>query len=120
MDYIQKLFKQHPFIYRINGHYYAFGTGVCIELDERFVTLKSRYERYLLAMDKDMNRLDAWQIFHKLMAIADNAKSEHGYEGNELIKFQNFNFTSDEIDELKTQVEQYITYFRKHRLQDYL
>lgn len=25
MDYIDKLFKQHPFIYYIGGKYYAFG-----------------------------------------------------------------------------------------------
>ena len=34
MDYINKLFGQYPFIYYINGKYYAFGTDVCTNATE--------------------------------------------------------------------------------------
>ena len=30
-DYIEKLFKQYPFIYKIGDRFFAFGTGVCSE-----------------------------------------------------------------------------------------
>ena len=46
MDNIDKIFGQHPFIYHINGKYYAFGAGVCAECDGNSALLERRYKDF--------------------------------------------------------------------------
>lgn len=71
MDYIEKLFKQFPFVYRINEEYYAFGTGICAKLDESSVLLKSRFNRYIASLTEDILDSEAWEIFRKVMSEAN-------------------------------------------------
>lgn len=46
MNFVEKLFKQYPFIYYIGGTYYAMGSYVCAECDARSVTLECRYREF--------------------------------------------------------------------------
>ena len=114
MDYIEKLFNQHPFIYLIGGKYYAFGSYVCAECDMRSVTLESRYREYEESISKNLTKEEAWKIFHRLIFKAECVRDENGYCDNpkkEILKFQ---FNDEEMNELKFQVERYITYWRKY------
>ncbi len=114
MDFIEKLFKQHPFIYRIGGKYYALGSYVCAECDMRSVTLESRYKEYEDSINENLSTQEAWKIFHRLMFRAENVRDETGYcsePQKEILKFQ---FTNEEMSELKSQVERYVTYWKKY------
>ena len=110
MNYIEKLFKQHPFIYFIDGCYYAFGSGTCIKLDDSSILLKPRYDAYIASQNEDLKQYDAWCIFHKLMAEASAAQNKEGYKGNGMLLFDKIEFTKDQIEELSNQVKQYVDY----------
>lgn len=91
MDYIEKLFKQYPFIYFIGGKYYAFGSYVCSECDMRSVTLESRYKEFEDSIKEELTQKEAWKIFHKLIFKAECVRDEHGFcsePQKELLKFQ--------------------------------
>ena len=120
MDYIEKLFKQYPFIYCIGGKYYALGTGVCSECDMRSVLLESRYRKFEESIDQNLKTEDAWKIFHKLISEADYVKDENGVccdPQKEILKFE---FSEKEMNELKAQVERYVAYWRKYSFNTFL
>lgn len=119
MNYIEKVFKQYPFVYCIDDDYYAFGTGVCAKLDDGSVLLQSRYERYKNALSKEISREEAWDIFRKLVSEATWKKDNLGYQGNDLNNFMKLNFNEEEIKELERQVKSYIDYFQKYNLKDF-
>lgn len=88
-DYIEKLFKQYPFIYKIGDRFFAFGTGVCSEcLKQDREGLKYRYKRYCDNVDVEMDRETAWKIFRKLNVIGEIIIQEEGpcYNPEEKIK----------------------------------
>lgn len=120
MNYIEKLFKQHPFIYLIDDCYYAFGTGVCTRIESNRITLPSHYDKYIKVFEMNVERYDAWEIFHKLMFIASSIKAEKGYNGEVLKSFNEFNFNENQLKEIEKQVQRYIEYFQRYELKDYL
>lgn len=119
MDFIKKLFSQHPFIYYIGGKYYAFGNYVCAECDMQNVTLESRYKEYEDSVDKNLSKKEAWKIFHRLTSRAEFVRKKNGYcfePKKELMKFQ---LNEEEMKELKLQVERYATYWKKYSFSDF-
>jgi len=116
MDWIKKLFGQHPFVYLIDGKYYAFGTNVCAEFNNGSVLLKSRYERYLMALDKKVDEDEAWDVFHELVAEASALRCQNEGVENTLTKFNKMNFDQRQITELAKQVQQYVEYYVDNKL----
>ena len=106
MDNIDKIFGQHPFIYHINGKYYAFGAGVCAECDGNSALLERRYK-------------DSWEIFHKLSAEASFAgkKSEERIRTKEC--FDKMNFSEEDKTNLKKQIDRYRKYWKEHHLSQF-
>lgn len=120
MNYIEKLFKQHPFIYHIGGKYYAFGAYVCYECDMHSITLESRYKEYEESMSMELSDKEAWRIFHRLIFRAECVRNERGYcnkPQDEILKFQ---FSDEEMEQLKLQVDNYITYWKKYSLSSFV
>ena len=118
MKYIEKLFKQYAFIYFIDGEYYAFGTGVCSKVDTGSVLLKSRYKDYVFALNNQVEEREAQRIFHKLVMEADSVK-EKSYN-KEMESFNKLKFTETNLKELEIQVEQYIEFWKKYNLKDFM
>ena len=114
MDYIDKLFKQHPFIYFINGKYYAFGVNVCAECDGKSVLLESRYKDFEESLKSDVTDKEAWRIFHKLSCEASGAE-DRSYV-NTKDEFAKLNFSEDNMKELTKQIERYVNYWKEHHL----
>lgn len=120
MNYIEKVFKQYPFIYFIGGRYYAFGTGVCSECDTDSILLEKRYIDFEDSIGQDLTTEDAWGIFHKLIVEAEYMKDKNEicvYPEKELLKFH---FGENEMNELNEQVERYIDYWKKYKFDKYL
>ena len=120
MDYIEKLFKQHPFIYYIGEKYYAFGAYTCYECDMRSITLKSRYEEYEQSINEEISDRDAWRIFHKLVFKAECIRDEKGYCDKPQEEIKKFQFNDMEMQELKVQIDNYIAYWKKHSLSSFV
>lgn len=116
MDYIDKLFKQHPFIYRINEKYYAFGVNVCVECDGRSALLESRYKNFEESLKNDVTDEEAWGIFHKLSSEARHAETKSIVYAKE--EFARFNFSEEDIKELTKQIERFRNYWLEHHLGD--
>jgi len=120
MGQIEKLFNQHPFVYKVDDCYYAFGTGVCARIEGNKITLPTHYDKYIKAFEINVDRKDAWRIFHKLMFIASIIKGEKGYNGEVLKSFNEFNFNENQLKEIEKQVQRYMEYFKRYELKDYL
>ncbi len=118
MDYINKLFGQHPFIYYINGKYYAFGVNVCTECDGRSGFLESRYKAFEESVKNDITDEEAWKIFHKLSSEASGAKTKSIVHAKE--EFAKLNFSEDDIKELTKQIERYRSYWEEHNLGNHI
>lgn len=116
MDYIDKLFKQHPFIYRINEKYYAFGVNVRVECGGRSGLLESRYKNFEESLKNDVTDEEAWRIFHKLSSEASGAETKSNVHAKE--EFAKFNFSEDDIKELTKQIERYRSYWLEHHLEN--
>lgn len=114
MDYINKLFGQYPFIYYINGKYYAFGVNVCVECDDNSAFLESRYKAFEESVKNDITDEEAWRIFHKLSCEASGAETKSFVHTNE--EFAKFNFSEDDLKELTKQIERYRKYWLEHHL----
>lgn len=117
---LEELFKKRPFIYYIDGEYYAFGMGVCAKCNEKvnYVTLPTRYENYVSVKAKDISQREAWNIYRKLVSVADNVKDREKYT-NLPQKFEELGFTNEERDEIEEQLSDLIEFFVKYRLVDF-
>lgn len=120
MDYLNKLFAQHPFIYHIGEKYYAFGAYTCYECDMRSITLKSRYKEYEQSINEEISDRDAWRIFHKLVFKAECIRDEKGYCDKPQEEIKKFQFNDMEMQELKVQIDNYIAYWKKHSLSSFI
>lgn len=120
MDYIEKVFKQYPFIYCIGGKYYAFGTGVCSECDMSSVLLESRYKAFEESVSETLTVEEAWRIFHKVMTEAIGVKDDKGICLEPKKEILNFKFGEKEMAELEAQVERYASYWMKYSFNTYL
>ena len=102
--YIEKLFKQYPFVYRINNEYYAFGTGVCAKLNDGSLLLQSRYERYKKSLLEELSKEEAYKVFRVSISEAKWKKDSLGYQGNDLNNFIKLNcITEQSIREFANQ-----------------
>lgn len=119
MNFVEKVFKQHPFIYCIGGKYYAFGTGVCSECDMKSVLLESRYRKFVDSIDIDLKDCEAWEIFRKVSFEAKCVMDDGNVCTNPEAEIVKFGFSENEMNELKKQVDRYVDYFTKHRLYIY-
>lgn len=115
MNCVEKLFKQHPFIYRIQGEYYAFGNGVCVRCNDKSVLLESRYKNFELNAEANLEPLEAWKIFH---VVVSEAKHQGDFqESRDVIsQFEKIGFNEQAMDELEKQVDRYIKYYRDNGL----
>ena len=59
INYLEKLFHQHPLIYCIGGEYYAFGSGICAKCDTDSGFLESIYTSFIENKEKNMSQKDA-------------------------------------------------------------
>lgn len=116
MDYIDKLFSQHPFIYYIDGEYYAFGVNTCTKCDGKSVLLESRYKNFEESIKNDVTDEEAWRIFHKLWCEASGAQKRGFAKTKE--EFAKFNFDGKNMEELNKQIDRYIDYWQEHHLKD--
>ena len=119
MEFIDKLFKQYPFIYFIGGRYYAFGTGVCVKCDSRIIDMDHAYKVFENSIDRELTPDEACKIFRHLVNMADFFKEEIGVCFNPKEEIINFHFDEDELEELKKQVERYVDYWKKYSLNEY-
>lgn len=119
---LEKLFKIHPFVFYIGGEYFVFGSGVCMECNnksEYHVTLPLKYQKYIEAINDDtITKSQAWKIFSRLNSVADNVrdKAEHV---NLKEQFEKLNFDDEELEEIQQQLEQFVCFFRKYDLANY-
>lgn len=120
MDFIEKLFKQHPFIYKISGKYYAFGNGVCIQCSTRSVFLERKYNHYVESISEDLQVDEAWKIFHAVNSEAKFSNDENEICFNPRERLADFHFNKDELEELERQVNQYVDYWKKYSFHNYL
>ena len=120
MDYIEKLFKQYPFIYCIGDKYYAFGTGVCSECDMSSVLLKKKYRVFEESLTQNLTVEEAWKVFHRLIFEAECVRDDKGICYNPQKEILNFHFEEKEIKELERQVQRYIDYWEKYAFNNYL
>ena len=120
MNYLNKLFAQHPFIYHIGEKYYAFGAYTCYECDMRSITLKSRYKEYEQSINEEISDRDAWRIFHKLVFKAECIRDEKGYCDKPQEEIKKFQVNDMEMQELKVQIDNYIAYWKKHSLSSFV
>ena len=119
MDYIEKLFKKHPFIYYIKGKYYAFGTLTCAECDGKSLLLEHRYKDFEENLKSDLTDVEAWEIFHKLSFEASIYRKKDGECVKIKEEFLKFGFDEDDIEELKSQMERCVEFFKKYELNQF-
>ena len=119
---LEKLFKIHPFVFYIGGEYFVFGSGVCMECNnksEYHVTLPLKYQKYIEAIDDDsVTNSQAWEIFYKLNNVANKVKDDAEHT-NLKEQFEKYSFDEDELKEIQQQLEQFVCFFNKHDLGDH-
>ncbi len=116
MGFVENVFNHHPFVYFIDGKYYAFGNGVCAEFDNGSVLLESRYRKYLSALIENVDNDTAWSIFHKLVFEAEALRNQKGIEFNTTEAFQKLNLGSVQLKELEKQRKQYVNFYQKYNI----
>ena len=119
MNYIEKLFKQYPFLYCINNQYYIFGTGICKKVEDKdYFDSKKIYKYFKENLNEDLDQREAFLIFRKVVYFAEKRRLEDDYKGLD-IKFEKLNFNDEEIKVLENHCKQYVDFFRKYNLNDY-
>lgn len=119
MDYMDKLFAQYPFIYKISGKYYAFGNRVCAECKKDIPTLELRYDKYCKSFNEPVSQYEANDIFRKLKFAAEFVGNDEIPSENPKDEIKKFGFNDSEMKELKKQIDKYIEFWHKYRLQDF-
>ena len=114
---LKELFKKRPFIYYIDGEYYALGAGVCSCCCSKgtYLTLPKKYEDYLKIKNRSVDSDEAWEVYRKLSSIADMIKS--GEENvNPEQKFKELGFNEKNCDELENQLKEMVEFFERNYL----
>ena len=120
MEYIEKLFRLHPFIYCIGGEFYAFGTITCSKCGTSSVWLEKRYRAYEESINQELEKKEAWNIFHALMAEAQRVQKIKGECTKPQEEILKFNFDEKQMEELKSQVDRHMKYISDHQLAEIL
>lgn len=119
MDFIEKLFKKIPFIYYVNGDYYALGSLTCKRCGEKYVTLPVHYKRFIDNLDEELTQLEAWKLFHKVEMDADFVREMEGKCIKPEEEFLKFEFSEEEVKEIDAQLERWVDFFKKYNLKEY-
>lgn len=130
--FIEKVFKQHPFVYKIGGNYYIFGTGVCRKCEDDIDALKREYDLFEENVEVELTRQEASRIFKKVIGIAeirmdaeDKKDKERGKKIPRIFRdlfetLMSFGFNEGEMTELEKQIERYVAFWQKYDLEDYI
>ena len=117
---LKELFKKRPFIYYIDGEYYALGAGVCSCCCSKgtYLTLPKKYEDYLKIKNRSVDSDEAWEVYRKLSSIADMIKSREENVNPEQ-KFKELGFNEKNCDELENQLQEMVEFFERNYLLNY-
>lgn len=119
MSYIEKLFEQYPFVYCLEEEYYVFGTSICGKVAGQISNIEYKYKRYKSALEKELTRQDALQIFRSVVNEAIFISECQGFKVNTKKRFSEFKFNQNQIVELEKQIKEYVSFFQKYKLDDY-
>ena len=104
---IEKLFKKSPFIYEVDGEYYAFGQLTCKKLDDTIddTMAKSRLQRYQEALKTEEKQ----KIFEAFQFVRGRANLYTNKLTNDVEKFTSecfakLNFGETQMAQLKQQL----------------
>ena len=101
--FLEDMFHQYPFLYKIKDDYYIFGQDICKCYCNHVLLL--RYEEYEKALD-DENEEIAIETYVKIRkmckAIENMNCNHHPYQ-----EFLKYSFGQSEIESLREQVEIY-------------
>lgn len=118
---LDELFKKRPFIYCIDGTYYAFGTGVCSRCDNdgNYVTLPKRYQNYSEALKaNNISQKEAWDVYKKLVSVADAVKTNEEHI-HLMDQFDKLNFSATDKTEIENQLKNLVKFFKQHELGEF-
>ena len=121
-SYEEKVVKQKPFIYKINEDYYAIGSGVCVKVLAKHISVSGLYNDYLECMNDGTDIMRAQKVFRKLMFIALNVRDEIGPDSNALntLKSLEFCMGEDEKTQLKKGIKDYKEFIKQYNLVELL
>lgn len=120
MNYIEKIFKQYPFIYSVNDQFYIMGSYICQKIDEKYrKDILIIYNYYKSNRDLELTQKEASKIFRKVVNISNIVRIEVGMKMYPNDEFKKYNFSEEEIKEFEKQCKEYIAFFRKYHLEDY-
>ena len=129
-EVIEKVFKQHPFIYKIGMDFYVLGVGVCRKINSASDLTKRKYKSFWEAVDKGLTQKEAWSIIKGILFDAktimekeDGIDIEDGKEIDRTYeklrkKLLGFNWNEKEKQELEIQVKKYNDFWIKHHISD--
>lgn len=127
---IEKVFKQHPFLYEIGGNFYILGVGVCRKLDVVSDLTKERYRQFSKKTDKELTQDEAWNIISAVLSEArsimckeDGSDLEKGQKINRTFselknKLMSYELNEKEMQELDAQIKRYADFWEKYNLSD--
>lgn len=126
-ELFEELFKKRPFIYKIDGDYFAMGFGVCTKIpylvgskSKNPVTLSLRYDRYIEALkNAELSDDEARKVFNKLSSCAEMIGSDIGKSKIKKEDFDQLGFGKKQLEELSRQLNTMVGFFKKYRLQDH-
>ena len=121
MNYIEQLFKQHPFIYNIGGNYYALGTGVCEQVvsDSDVNQIDRWYNLYISMANENLTQEEARKIFVHLVSRGVNIRKQTEEHFNLADRLKQFGWSEQMYNELEKQVKRYIDFWKKNNMKDY-
>lgn len=102
--YIEKLFKQYPFIYETESNYFIFGQNVCCIASEG--RIPSLYNSYKESLNKD-NKDEMIKYFKKIKTYASYTASNNT-DVHPLNTFEQIKFPIEQIQKLVEQINIYI------------
>lgn len=122
-----ELFKKRPFIYLVDGRYYAFGEGVCAKIpytvDNKSInpiTLPDVYNNYLEILNDNANSFDKWQIYYKLNGYAETVMTNIGHKKVKEKDFNSFKFTENDLLSIQKQLNTMVKMFKDNDFVEYL
>lgn len=94
-------------------------TLTCAECDGKSLLLEHRYKDFEENLKSDLTDVEAWEIFHKLSFEASIYRKKDGECVKIKEEFLKFGFDEDDIEELKSQMERCVEFFKKYELNQF-
>ncbi len=103
MSYIDTLFGQHPFVYRVDSDYYCLGNMACRKLENVYDILdaKNYHDGYFNAVQADDHESAVFLIRKIIFFAKDNR-----FDGTRQ-DFESMNFSLEQLGQIEEQIEQY-------------